>query len=31
MRLTAWAEEIEGELDKEVERYTGLVYAWYVK
>lgn len=31
MRLTAWAEEIEGELDKEVERYTGLVYAWYIK
>lgn len=31
LKLTAWAEEIEENLDQEVARYTRLVYAWYGK
>lgn len=31
LKLTAWAEDIEENLDQEVERYTRLVYAWYGK
>jgi len=31
LKLIAWAEEIEENLDQEVERYTRLVYAWYGK